>query len=126
MLVPETLELLGLYEAVIREAGFDFHLDGGTLVLTAVPAGVRHGIDAVREVLRTFESEADRDMPHHQRVAAATACAGSIKFGDNLTVDEARSLLDRLFTTSDPFHCPHGRPTLIEIPFSELEQRFGR
>jgi DNA mismatch repair protein MutL len=126
MLVPETLELLRLYDAVIREAGFDFSTEGGTLILTAVPAGVRHGIDAIREVLRSFDSESSTDMPHQEQVAAATACAGSIKFGDRLSVDEARSLLDRLFTTSDPFHCPHGRPTLIEIPFEELEQRFGR
>ncbi len=126
MLVPETLELLRLYEALVREAGFDWSIEGGTLILTAVPAGVRHGIDAIREVLRSFESDSGSDMPHQEQVAAATACAGSVKFGDRLSTDEARSLLDRLFATSDPFHCPHGRPTLIEIPFDELEQRFGR
>jgi DNA mismatch repair protein MutL len=65
-------------------------------------------------------------MSHRETVAAATACAGAVKFGDPLSVDEAGALLDSLFATSDPFHCPHGRPTLIEIPFSELEQRFGR
>jgi DNA mismatch repair protein MutL len=126
MLVPESLELLELYGAVIREAGFDFSVDGGTLVLRAVPAGVRHGIDAVREVLSSFESASDAGMSHRETVAAATACAGAVKFGDPLSVDEAGALLDSLFATSDPFHCPHGRPTLIEIPFSELEQRFGR
>ena len=43
-----------------------------------------------------------------------------------MSLDEGRHLIDRLFSTSDPFHCPHGRPTLIEIPFSDLDKRLGR
>ena len=122
----EALEMLRVFEAVIRETGFDYSLEDDTLLLHAVPSGVRHGIDAIREVLLSFDDPARAELPQREQIAAATACAGSIKFGDALSTDEARELLDRLFATSDPFHCPHGRPTLIEIPFSELERRFGR
>lgn len=122
----EALDMLRVFEAVIRETGFDYSLEDDTLLLHAVPSGVMHGVDAIREVLLSFDDPARADLPQREQIAAATACAGSIKFGDALSTDEARELLDRLFATSDPFHCPHGRPTLIEIPFNELEQRFGR
>jgi len=49
-----------------------------------------------------------------------------VTFGQRLGREEIRTLFHRLFATSDPFHCPHGRPTLVEITFEELEKRFGR
>ena len=101
-------------------------MDGDTLVLTAMPPGVYHGIGALREILKSLTDPESEDRPVDEMVAAATACAGAVKFGDTLAGDETRMLVDTLFTTSDPFHCPHGRPTLIEIPFDELEKRFGR
>lgn len=133
LLLPETtdldteeLELLEDYRQVLARSGFDFRTEGGTLVLTSVPQGTFHGIDALREIIRSLRSPEHQAMAVHQRVAAAAACAGAVKFGDPLSPAEARHLVDRLFSTSDPFHCPHGRPTVLEITFDELDQRFGR
>jgi len=133
LLLPETvridgeeLEQLTEFNALLRKAGFEFHTEGDTLVLTAVPSGTFHGISALREILRSLSDPTSEDMPMQERVAAAAACAGSVKFGDPLAEKETRHLVDSLFATTDPFHCPHGRPTLIEISFDELEKRFGR
>ena len=133
LLLPETvkvdgeeLEQLTEFDALLRKAGFEFHMEGDTLVLTAVPSGTFHGISALREILKSLSDPGSEDMPVQERVAAAAACAGAVKFGDQLAGAETKHLVDGLFATSDPFHCPHGRPTLIEISFQELEKRFGR
>ncbi|MCD4701932.1 MAG: DNA mismatch repair endonuclease MutL [Candidatus Aegiribacteria sp.] len=133
LLLPENIRLdasereqMDDYRAVLNKSGFEFHIDGETLVLTAVPPGTFHGISALREILRSLQNPENKDMPVREKVAAAAACAGAVKFGDPLSSLETRHLIDQLFSTSDPFHCPHGRPTLIEISFEELGEKFGR
>jgi len=133
LLLPEYVRLdmmemdqIRSYQAVLTRSGFEFHFDGETLVLTAVPPGTFHGIEALREIMRSLQDPDSETMPLQEKVAAAAACAGAIKFGDPLSFEEARHLVDRLFTTSDPFHCPHGRPTLIEVTYDELDSKFGR
>jgi len=133
LLLPEYVKLdaserdqLDDYRAVLNTSGFEFHIDGETLILTAVPPGTFHGIGALREILRSLQDPENEDMPIREKVAAAAACAGAVKFGDSLSSVETRHLVDQLFSTSDPFHCPHGRPTLIELSFDELGERFGR
>ena len=133
LLLPENVKLdasereqLDDYKSVLNSSGFEFHVEGETLVLTAVPPGTFHGIGALREILRSLQDPENEDKPIRERVAAAAACAGAVKFGDHLSPDETRHLVDQLFSTQDPFHCPHGRPTLIEISFEELGKKFGR
>jgi len=46
--------------------------------------------------------------------------------GDRLTVEEMINLIDELFATDFPYFCPHGRPTIINIPLSEIDKRFLR
>ena len=101
-------------------------MEDEALVLTAVPSGTFHGIGALREIIRSISDPENQDMTLQERVAAAAACAGAVKFGDTLSNIEARHLIDQLFSTTDPFHCPHGRPTLIELSYGELEEKFGR
>jgi DNA mismatch repair protein MutL len=122
----EEAECLEAYSAIIESAGFETHIEGDTLVLTGVPGGVFHGMPALREILKSLMDPGTEDRPVDEKVAAAAACAGAVKFGDALAGEETRMLVDMLFATSDPFHCPHGRPTLIEISYLELEKRFGR
>jgi len=42
--------------------------------------------------------------------------------------DTARLLacIDQLVQCEDPYHCPHGRPTIIRYSMNELERFFGR
>ncbi len=133
MLLPEEIlidgeekAVLKLYGTMIRQAGYDYRVDGDTLYLSSVPVGVRRGAEAIREVMEALSRGAEASQTEAERIAAASACRGAIKFGDKITSSEAANLFHTLFTMEDPFHCPHGRPTMIEIPFSELENRFGR
>jgi len=111
---------------MLTEAGFEIDASGGQYTLMSVPEGVRHGAEAVMEILSALSEPSKASLPPIDQIAAAAACAGAVKLGDALDPEQAAELLDMLFATSDPFHCPHGRPTLIEISDAELARRFGR
>ena len=59
-------------------------------------------------------------------VIAKTVCRHAVKANDPLKGPEIEHLLADLRLCAMPYTCPHGRPTLIEFNFSELEKRFGR
>ena len=61
-----------------------------------------------------------------EKAAFSIACHGAIKAGQVLNDDEIRELIRQLEQTALPNTCPHGRPTLIEMNFRELEKKFGR
>ena len=43
-----------------------------------------------------------------------------------LSRQEAEQLIDELLTLDNPYHCPHGRPTVISMSKYELEKKFKR
>ena len=45
---------------------------------------------------------------------------------DLLREEELQGLIDNLRSCKMPYTCPHGRPTIIEMSYSELEKKFGR
>lgn len=55
-----------------------------------------------------------------------SACKAAVKANDKLTVEEAVALLKQLSLCEQPFTCPHGRPTILNISTKEIERRFGR
>jgi DNA mismatch repair protein MutL len=61
-----------------------------------------------------------------EHVVAKTVCRHAVKAHDPLHGRELAALLDSLRQCSMPYTCPHGRPTLIEMSYRELEKRFGR
>ncbi|KAI9068501.1 hypothetical protein FKP32DRAFT_1561492 [Trametes sanguinea] len=48
-------------------------------------------------------------------LANSKACRGTIMFNDALTLEQCRTLLDRLAETALPFQCAHGRPSLVPL-----------
>ncbi len=55
-----------------------------------------------------------------------TVCRHAIKANDAMSKPELEGLLSDLRQCSMPYTCPHGRPTLIEMSYLELEKKFGR
>jgi len=54
------------------------------------------------------------------------ACKASIKAGEKMTDGQMIDLLKELEMCDAPYTCPHGRPTIIEMTFKEIEKRFKR
>jgi len=63
---------------------------------------------------------------HKTEIIAMAACKAAVKAGDNLQESEAQALIEQLLELDNPFTCPHGRPTIIEITKKEFERRFKR
>ncbi|MCS7091589.1 MAG: DNA mismatch repair endonuclease MutL [Verrucomicrobiota bacterium] len=59
-------------------------------------------------------------------VVAKTVCRHAVKARDALGAPEVLGLLEALRRCRMPYTCPHGRPTLIELSYRELERKFGR
>ena len=54
------------------------------------------------------------------------ACSSAIKGGDRITSLEIKSLIEDLIKCDNPYTCPHGRPTTIEMTKTDLEKQFLR
>ena len=50
----------------------------------------------------------------------------AVKGGDRLSVIEIKDLLSELSECSNPYSCPHGRPTFIRITRYDAERAFKR
>jgi len=57
---------------------------------------------------------------------ARRACKASVVAGDKLDVSQADYQRQQLLKCQDPFTCPHGRPTLIEVTQTFLDRQFLR
>ncbi len=57
---------------------------------------------------------------------ATIACHAAVRANQEVSPEEARTLLDGLDAIDFKARCPHGRPVVFELPLSELERRVGR
>ncbi|HEX5398447.1 MAG TPA: DNA mismatch repair endonuclease MutL [Verrucomicrobiae bacterium] len=61
-----------------------------------------------------------------EHTVAKTVCRHAVKANDPLAGAELENLIEDLRHCAMPYTCPHGRPTLIEMNYRELEKKFGR
>ena len=57
---------------------------------------------------------------------ATMACKAAVKGNHQMSPQEADKLIDELLTLENPYHCPHGIPTIISMTKTELEKKFKR
>ena len=57
---------------------------------------------------------------------AEIACKSAIKGNDKISIEEAKHLIGQLEECSNPYTCPHGRPTMVKITRYEIEKLFKR
>jgi len=61
-----------------------------------------------------------------QDMIAKTVCRHAVKANDTLREPELIKLVEDLLRCELPYCCPHGRPTMIQLSYLELEKKFGR
>lgn len=119
------------YLSVFQEMGFEIlQLENNTYVIAAVPE-LFQGRDItvlIRELLEDIMAgEHIKTVDSYsQTMITFLACRMAIKAGDVLTNDEAERLVRKLEETDNNATCPHGRPTRIEVPLTELHKWFKR
>ncbi len=57
---------------------------------------------------------------------ASMSCKAAVKGSQRLSRAEAEHLLSDLLELDNPYHCPHGRPTIIAMSKTEIERKFKR
>lgn len=53
---------------------------------------------------------------------ASMSCRAAIKANDKIHFDEINSLLSKMEKCENPYTCPHGRPSMVEISKKEIEK----
>ena len=101
-----------------------------TFLLDALPPFVKVA-DARRFVLDLVDElkAAGREVNAlrlGEQTVAKTVCRHAVKANDPLAGPELLKLVEALRRCAMPYTCPHGRPTLIEFNYRELEKKFGR
>ncbi|MBP5627048.1 DNA mismatch repair endonuclease MutL [bacterium] len=138
LLLPETLTLsheqmasLKPYLDELRRSGFSLEEFGkNTLKIDAVPAFLE--ASALQELMTDMAEDlkllgsSSRTEEIRRRLALVMVCRKSIKFHHQLSLADCQAILNELMATKTPWTCPHGRPTIIMLTYSELERRFGR
>ncbi|MDB6173138.1 MAG: mismatch repair protein MutL [Chthoniobacteraceae bacterium] len=61
-----------------------------------------------------------------EEMIAKTVCRHAVKANDYLREPELVRLVQDLLACELPYCCPHGRPTMIQMSYGELEKKFGR
>ena len=129
--LPPTLALEAEeYRAALEAAGFSLESHEGGLRLAAVPAlpdGAPEPEALLRASLAALKGDRDGDAKELLwRTWATMACKAAVKLTTALAPAEALALWRDLHRCVQPFHCPHGRPTMLVLGPEELLRRFGR
>jgi len=138
LLLPETIELsprdavfLRGQLAELTRLGVGLSEFGErTFLLDALPPFVKVGdsrrfaLDLVDELKAAGQDVNSARLGEH--VVVKTVCRHAVKANDPLAGRELENLVEDLRRCTMPYTCPHGRPTLIEMNYRELERKFGR
>ena len=137
-LSPPLIVSLNLQEEALLKAnrkyfedfGFEIEPFGGKeYCINAVPANL-YGLteeELFLEMLDNLASEKDKEpLGIFASRLATMACKAAVKGNHQMSDREANALIDELLTLENPYHCPHGRPTIISMTKTELEKKFKR
>ena len=113
-----------------EQFGFEIENFGGREYrISAVPSNL-YGLteeELFLEMLDNLASDNSKDTLDIFAARLATmACKAAVKGNHAMSHQEAEKLIDELLTLENPYHCPHGRPTIIAMTRTELEKKFKR
>lgn len=133
MLISHDLKLTDHDFSIIKEHrnafesfGFIFNQD---LELTEIPTWLRdEEIEIAIENMCTMIEEHGKIELIKLRDALAKdiSCKGAIKANKALSTIEVLHLMKMLQVCDNPYHCPHGRPTIIKLSHYDVERMFKR
>ena len=129
-LTLEEMRILDDNTEWFRKAGFDIEPFGGREVrISAVPSDLYMMTEEelFHEMLDSLQARGRTDrLEIFAHRLATMACKAAVKGGMRLSTVEANALIDELLSLENPYHCPHGRPTIIAMTRDELDKKFHR
>ena len=138
LLFPKTFQVNpGVYitlkeiQEYLVKLGYEISLlNKNTVAIHGVPQDVEN-LDEEAALIGMVEEyihnqKVKKITDERDNIAKSYSCKSAIKASDQLTETQMRQLIDKLFATSMPYVCPHGRPVVIKIAVDEFDRRFGR
>jgi len=124
-------ELLTTYMDQFTRIGFEFEPFGpDDYALRSVPDNLFSIAkkELLLEMLDDLSEEVSRKDPPEilDEKIASMSCKAAVKGNMKLSAAEMDALIGELLTLDNPYHCPHGRPTIIAMSKRELEKKFKR
>ena len=115
---------------VFASMGYEIEpLGGSSYAIRAVPMEL-YGNDACGLFKETLEEMIEEKLPGTPQAViakiASMSCKAAVKGNSLLSVREAEALIDELLKLDNPYHCPHGRPTMIVFSKEDMEKKFKR
>lgn len=130
-LTMKEADLLRAYMDQFTRIGFAFEEFGqDSYAVRAVPDNL-FGIakkELLLEMLDSLSDEISRNMPAGliDEKVASMSCKAAVKGNMRMSAAEIDVLIGELLKLENPYHCPHGRPTIIAMSRRELEKKFKR
>ncbi|MCL1875621.1 MAG: DNA mismatch repair endonuclease MutL [Synergistaceae bacterium] len=117
-------------ESELCSVGFSFSDENG-LCVTGIPfalGNVSSPLAILRATIAVWSDNGNERKLDEQLTArwSEIACKSSVKLTSRLHQSEALELWRKLHLCKQPFSCPHGRPTVLKLEYSELAKHFGR
>ncbi len=109
------IEELGPNACALRAVPFVFDTPSGAAFFLDI-------IDTLRANDRSIKSIYETKLD----ALATMSCKAAVKGNNKLSFTEAKALIEQMLELENPFNCPHGRPTIIEMTKYELEKKFKR
>lgn len=123
VVVEENRELLEKFGFEIEEFG------ARTYAVRAVPYVFNSpsNVSFFTDIIDVLTDKGLKSLYDTKEDAIATmSCKAAVKGNNRLSYSEAQELIQKLLKLENPFTCPHGRPTIIEMTKYELEKKFKR
>ena len=124
-------ELLNQYMDQFTRIGFEIEEFGqDSYAVRAVPDNLFSIAkkDLLMQMLDGLSDEMNRNLSPEiiDEKIASMSCKAAVKGNMKLSAAEVDTLIGELLTLENPYHCPHGRPTIIAMTKKELEKKFKR
>ena len=119
------------HRVILERLGYQLEAFGGReYTVSGVPAHLPEvGTQALLlEVIDTLTEERGRNRTPEILLekVASMSCKAAVKGNSKLPTAQMEELLKELMTLENPYHCPHGRPTMISMSKTEIEKKFKR
>ncbi len=121
-LVVKNIDLFKKLGFMVEEFGTNSVIIRGVPILFGKPQ-VK---DLFLELVDTIESNIESSYEVKLDKIIKISCTRAIKSGDKMNNIEIKSLFKQLCNTKNPYTCPHGRPTIIEISKTDIDKEFKR
>lgn len=122
--------VLNEYQDYFQALGFVWEDFGShSVAMRAMPVELygKTEKDFFEEILDELVENGCKGTPEViQEKIISMSCKAAVKGNQVISSSEMQALMEQMLTLENPYHCPHGRPTMISMSKQELEKKFKR